>query len=346
LLLDASADRLIIEQFFDVTDFHEISVERNAYVIQCHSTSCSKSRLVLGPNASERMTAEAELQLANIQKIVDQWAARYGKLLVIGPAAVTGNERTKQVPLLNRPGNATFAHFGAIRGIDAWKDYDAVIIIGRNQPSVEAVEDYGRALYFDHKEPLQLGRDLSSDARGYSLRDGEYGVNVQVHPDTRIQAVVEQIRERESEQAMDRLRLVHHQGAPKSILLLSNLPLDVDVDELRTMKELTQGGSRVEQAMGRCADGVLLLRPEWLASTFPELWPSEAAAKKDVARKRGQTSNRNTIRGLSLFEHQYKPRRQRRWSRCLSQDSDPAIVAQKLGIKLGEVVEVKPAQPS
>jgi len=35
------------------------------------------------------------------------------------------------------------------------------------------------------------------------------GVDVVVHPDQRVQAVHEQLREHESQQAIDRLRLVH-----------------------------------------------------------------------------------------------------------------------------------------
>ncbi len=56
------------------------------------------------------------------------------------------------------------------------------------------------------------------------------GILVDVHPDPYCQMVLEQIRERESEQAIDRLRLVRQDG--KRVIILSNVVLDLDVDEV------------------------------------------------------------------------------------------------------------------
>ena len=341
LLLDASADHLIVEQFFDIDAFEDISVERNAHVTQCYSTACSTTRLVPSRHTDDQSRADAERDLAAVQEVIDRAAEKFQHVLVVGPAAVTGNENTGAPALLRAPKNVDFAHFGAIRGIDEYKHHDAVIIIGRNQPPVEAIEDYGRALFYDHPEPLQFCSNLTSEVRGYSHRAGKWGVNVSVHPDYRLQAVMEQTRERENEQALDRLRLVHHQGAPKEVLLLSNLPLDIDVDELRSTREIVQGGNRIEQAFARQDDGVLPLRPEWLAANCPDLWPTAEAAKKDIARKKGQTPNINIIRDMSPFEYEYKPAGQRRWSRCLSRSGAPENVAEKLAVKLGEVVAVR-----
>lgn len=341
LLLDASADRLIIEQFFDIDAFEDISVERNAHVTQCYSTACSTTRLVPSRHTDDQSRANAERDLAAVQEIIDRFAENHQKILVVGPAAITGNENKGVPALLKAPKNVDFAHFGAIRGIDKYKHHDAVIIIGRNQPPVEAIEDYGRALYYDHPEPLKLDGKLELQERGYNFRHGKRGGNVSVCPDDRLQAIMEQLRERESEQALDRLRLVHHQGAPKEVLLLSNLPLDIDVDELRSTREIAQGGNRIEQAFAKQDDGALPLRPEWLAANCPDLWPTAEAAKKDIARKKGQTPNINIIREMSLFEYEYKTAGQRRWSRCLSSSPAPENVAEKLTIKLGETVTAR-----
>ena len=58
-------------------------------------------------------------------------------------------------------------------------------------------------------------------------------------PGPRAQALLEQIRERELEQAVARLRLVHgREGRPATVYLLSNLPLNLGVSELTTWNAL------------------------------------------------------------------------------------------------------------
>ena len=101
------------------------------------------------------------------------------------------------------------------------------------------------------------------------------------------------------------------------------------------------GGSRIERAWQRQTHGVLPLNAEWLATNHPELWPSREAAKKDVARKGGQFSNINSINNLSLFEFEYRPARQRVWSRCLCKKGGPEFVAASLRMLLGKPVEVR-----
>ena len=56
---------------------------------------------------------------------------------------------------------------------------------------------------------------------------------VATHPDPRVQAVVEQGREAEMLQAIDRLRLIHTQKR-KTVYILCSIPLDTSVDELVT----------------------------------------------------------------------------------------------------------------
>ena len=54
------------------------------------------------------------------------------------------------------------------------------------------------------------------------MRDGSsVAGKVLVHPDPRVQAVIEQVRERETAQAIDRLRLIHR-TVPARVIVLSN----------------------------------------------------------------------------------------------------------------------------
>jgi hypothetical protein len=259
---------------------------------------------------------------------------------VVGPSAIVGNPSRKIKALLKRPAGTEFAHFNALRGVDQWKECDTVIVIGRNQPPILEAERIARGMFFDAPTPLNLTGRWEEEKRGYKYKSGEKGVDVQVHADSRVQEIVEQIRENESLQAIDRIRLIHNEQI-KTVILLSNLPLDIDVDELRSWDEIIHGGNRIEQAFKLQADGVLPLNAKWLASNHPKLWPTVAAAKKDVSRKGGQIPNKNTIGKMSPFK--YKSASQRNWSSCLSRFDDPKIVAKTLTIALGEPITAKPA---
>ena len=100
-------------------------------------------------------------------------------------------------------------------------------MIGRNQPPIAALEELARALWFDSAEPLTFVDDWVVELRPYRMRDPAQtmGVEVLVHPDPRIQKLHEQIREGESTQTLDRLRLVHAPQSKRAILV-SNIPLD------------------------------------------------------------------------------------------------------------------------
>jgi hypothetical protein len=61
---------------------------------------------------------------------------------------------------------------------------------------------------------------------------------------------MEQIREAEMVQAIDRLRLIHS-PRKKEVCILCNIPLDIPVDELVTWRELV-GDGRLTKALEMC----------------------------------------------------------------------------------------------
>ena len=85
---------------------------------------------------------------------------------------------------------------GNIRSLDSYTIFDCIIVAGREQPPVESVEDMVRALFADGPLP-ELSGILSDSIRGYRICNcGRRGVKVAVHPDHRVQTLLEQIRER------------------------------------------------------------------------------------------------------------------------------------------------------
>jgi hypothetical protein len=298
-------------------------------------------------NGDPHRRQQAQERLGEIERFLHELAARHPRLLVVGPQAITGNPRTGVPPAIAAPTNVEFAHFNAIRGLDEWKDFDAIVLVGRNQPPLEELEGIARAAFLTDHAPLQFAEDWTTQARGYRMRDrrARIGVDVVTHPDARVQAIHEQLREHESQQAIDRLRLVHA-AAPKRVYILSNIPLDIDVDRIVTWEEMINGGDRIEQAWNQLS-GVMPMAPDWLATKFPVLWKSPDAAKADAGgwRKKGRFTNIFSIGNSTLFRHDFRPAKskQRRWSWCLSDTADAEATRRRLEPLLGEV-EMRPAE--
>lgn len=306
IIIDADASPVTIEPWFPGATYSEIPAPRNAYVMQCSSTRGSTTSMVPERNADPASKAKAEDRLDDIQHLIDRKAAEGKRVLVVGPQHVTGNPAQGQPPRLTCPEGGELAHFGAIRGVDRWKDFNVIIVVGRNEPPLDAVQDMARAIWCDSPEPLRFVEEWSKEMRGYRMRDPQEleGAETITHPDPRVQALVEQIRECETAQATDRLRLVHAEE-PKEVFLLSNVPTAVVVDELRNWKEVIFG-SRIEQALAKYR-GVLPLAPSWLALNCPDLWESEGAAKNDVTRlgQKDHSSNSIYIRKMSKLTYNY-----------------------------------------
>jgi hypothetical protein len=340
-IIDASASREIISRFFEIASFHSIEAPRKAHVRQCFSTRCSTTSVVPRRNKAPRSRRDARRRLDDINTLISRMAGGNRRVLVVGPQAVVGNPKNGKNSLIKVPPHGGRVHFNGLRGSDEWKDFDAVVIIGRNEPPVVAVEELGRAVFFDDEQDLLLSGEWGLAKRGYRIPGKKYGVDTTVHPDARVQAIVEQLRECESEQAIDRLRLVHAEKT-KDVVILSNLPINIDVHELMSWDDITKG-SRLQRAFLEL-DGVMPLRPGWLSKRFSRLWKSEAAAKADVlnACKKAGFPNIDTISKTSLSEFKFKTTGQRRWSRCLSIYEELARTAAELEHLLGERVSVRP----
>ena len=120
-------------------------------------------------------------------------------------------------------------------------------------------------------------------------------VDVSVHPDPRAQALLEQVRERELEQAVARLRLVHR-DRPATVYLLSNIPLNLEVTTVTTWNALAR--DREAEACHRWA-GVWLASASERAKAAPDLWATAEAAETDGGGGKGYANPSNyNLEGL------------------------------------------------
>jgi hypothetical protein len=288
--IDADADEEITRRLFGGQIEHVvISVRRNAVVTQCHTSNFSRQALLGFNGAAPDFNARAAQRLEKV-KLVIRKLAKSSRLLVVCPLpvrrAITG-EDAPQLPLSCEYEGATISHFGRIRGVDDWKDFDACLTIGREQPPPVAVEALARSVWDDDPVPLNLSGAYSKAPRGYRMRGGaRVGVEVDIHQDPRVQRVLELKRERESLQAIDRIRLVHADDI-KDVFILSKLPLDIEVDRLASFSDLLRcEGTKLEQAYRRACCG-LPLSVDIIIQKWPDLYPSKKACECSIYRDLG-----------------------------------------------------------
>jgi hypothetical protein len=178
-------------------------------------------------------------------------------------------------------------HFAALRGRNEWEHCPGGLFVGAENVSVADIEAMARAFMATDPAPFVSMDEAAPEGwrwekqwpyratRMRRMRDGTTApVEVPLHPDPRVQDVLELIREDELVQAIDRLRPVWHR---RHIALLNDLCLDVTYDRIYTHKHLAAGGDPVERAY--LASGVVPQTPADLHHAHPTIFGSEAAAE-------------------------------------------------------------------
>jgi hypothetical protein len=184
-------------------------------------------------------------------------------------------------------------------------------------------------------EIIADSRATSSGIRNGTTRPG----NVAVHPDPRVQAVVEQSREAEIIQAIDRLRLIHNEKR-KTVYILCSIPLDISVDELVTSKQLT-GDRRLSDAVAECDErgwDALPLAAKEISRLFPKLWATMKAAERWLD-KNPLEADRDIIRVWGVLAEYRSGGRHRRWSKApVRHEADPEVaLAEALGVRAEDI---------
>ncbi len=220
IFIDANAQKEILEQFVEEVEVVEIAAQRKATIHQFTDRSFSKTKL---------LSLDGEL-LSQVKVFIAGVASKGATLVACTKAvktAICGDSETYE--------GASFVNYGNLRGLNDYASFDNVIILGREQPAASGMSDQARAMWWASEEPLRGLQDKSgnlpyiSQPRGYrGIQRGS--VRVQTHPDWRAQLLLEQVREAESEQALDRLRLLRGEGKQRQVYILSSVPLNVTVD--------------------------------------------------------------------------------------------------------------------
>lgn len=195
------------------------------------------------------------------------------------------------------PASVKLAHFGGLRGLNTLEDCDWLVQIGRNQPPPHAVESVARAWWPSAR--LTLTGAYISQQRTLTAKSGDGAlVWIHTHADPRCREVLEAMREQESLQALDRLRLIH--GKVKQVWLFCNLPLPgIEPDELATLDGLTLPGRLAEVAL---RDSVVVMGRKELHERHPDVFSTEKAAKEytDDCGLNGSNPNKALFRNRAI----------------------------------------------
>jgi hypothetical protein len=253
ILIDADADPRIVETIRPGARFVRLDVAPNADITQVRDKTFSAASLLQRPGSValrrdvltvvEREVARAEgrgVLLVATQAVLSQLHRD------VDPAASVQHPEELTRPLLG----ASPRWFGPrLQGVNTYRDFETVILLGRLEPTVAAIDAQLRSLAADSGVSLSLAADVNRacgwfpDSEGWYLRpDGRYEpAKVQHHPDPRGAALLEQIREANLLQAMARTRAVGSERR-KRIVILCSIPLPgLPVDRLMDWQEFVTG---------------------------------------------------------------------------------------------------------
>ena len=290
LLLDASADRMILERVFPGREIktYECENDANLRMIAFPDRSLAVTRL-LGRNGGDKLKA-AEGLLA-IRRLVTAICSAHsnGRVVVCTTKPIREILCAEWVP----PENADWLHDGAVAGLDFAKDHVALISLGRTELPVTTIDGLVAALTHGMKEPeLPIDRNGTGvDGQGKPIlphkagrktrmRDGRYAVTQhQAHQGAFASAVQKQAREEEIRQRIGRVRGVYRETPAAVYLIGEAMPEDIVLDDIRSYSDLETGFALLDIA--RQCGGIL--SPEMIAKQASDQY-TVAAAEKEIAK--------------------------------------------------------------
>lgn len=296
LHLDGTADIDLAQAWFgsDLKQFH-IPVERlgEAVFVAGHRFSTAS---LTGRNPITRQPWYPERAEALRERLCKVFARYPGSFVAMPkPALETFG------PL---PSHRT-AHFGALRGRNLAEGCTTGLVIGRNLPPVEGLERLARAFTVALDRPFRSLSIQPGQARvrypcrreGLRMRDrAGHAVELDFHPNATAEALLRQIRDAETTQAVDRVRA---QFEPKLIIVAGASLPDVTFDQVTELDDFAAGGSALSRALER---RVLPLSATELVRVHGDFWRNTKAVQRDETY---QMFRQTVLAGRSVYRSFY-----------------------------------------
>lgn len=274
LFLDASAAAAILDAVSPGVELLDIAARRNAHVVQVADTALSKTRL----------EADNDHLSGRIIEFINRQARENPNGSIIAPKSWLKAHGARI------PASVKQAHYGALRGLNELEAASWLVVVGRHEPPPWDVESIARAWFPSKMEPGTVTREQAQ----LVAKSGDVAtITRTTFKDPRCREILESIREQESLQAVDRLRLIHA-TQPKKIFLLSNLPLPgLQPDELAALDDLLLPGRLAEVVL---RDG-LIVGPATLSMRHPDLFQTAKAAERQLEEFRSKANPPNAYKG-------------------------------------------------
>ena len=321
LLIDALLDIKLVQPFWPNVEL-TASVEAKApaqRVRQVTDRAFAKSRLnPLSAEAAEASPDTARARLRNLRQvrdIVTREARRWPEGRVLLVAQKGAKEGLIELGL---PPNIEAAHHNNVAGQDVWKDVHQLIVVGRTQPRVRAVERMTEALTGAAVHPVE------EFERGMGVRvvagRGAVPCETSCHPDPIAEAIRWQICEGEILQIVGRGRGVNRSEAnPLDVLVLTDPPLPFEIDAEVSAVELDP--TLEDKMLGE--GGVAFENPGHASAAYPDLWATRKGATTAFYREQ-MSSNSNEKDTHKRMETSARPLRRLDYQRAGSRHS-PAV---------------------
>lgn len=323
LLLDADATPEIVERLYPGAELLRLDLKPNAEILQLSDRTFSYETLGR-PEARRDAVALVQSEVYR-----DSLNGGRGVLVVASRKVVRAifedagyafdgmtEAENSQVMRDTELHGARWLWFGpASLGRNDWGGFGTVVVIGREELPLEALQDMARGFWGDSDAPLELveardGQALLPEALlRVTMADGSGRViRARAHPDPRVRALQLQTREFATRQSVERLRLVN--ASPrKRVILACKVPVPgLPVDRLLTWDELAPTRLQTAIVEGAQAGGVLRLSAAGLAADAPKTFATPKAADEWL-RKGGRdeikyppTANNISIGGGRVFE--------------------------------------------
>lgn len=264
LMLDASCNRRIVQKVWARPEPQVIETDlvaaaglyRRLRTVVVHAGDIGGDAFfrtfsnysILGePNQRARQLAQPAATLAALRAMISGMAIEHG-----GGRVLVGCNIPIRRALNNSwlaPANVDFGHFGALRGLDVYKQHEAAISIGRLELPIDLIDGLTAALTYDDpvpEAPIDINGTgyvgdepvrLKPETINYRLRDGRLmPIDKPIPEGEWAKAVQAQYREEELLQFLGRLRPFHRDQIPTWYAVSSVLPDDAIIDQMISIK--------------------------------------------------------------------------------------------------------------
>jgi len=341
IFIDADLSPEILKLYRSNVKLVDIPAKRLATVCQVTDITNSNSKLL---HRNLLLKKKVPTQLAYSAASFIEHMATTGKTLAVTikdlRTALTG-ETDDKPPKCGDYRGAEIAHFGSLRGLNDFSDYDNIVIVGRMEPNVKALERQANGLWWDADKPItavppndngQFFFEKLPKAIHYKGH-APHVIRTSCHPDPRAQVLLEQIREAETAQAIDRLRLIHESRGAR-VFILSNIPVDIEVDQLFTWEQY----SLIQQLVDESGGFIPLHKGHLMAHARSIRTTSTASNRvKEIKDNWDWYQSTGLLKDWSQFK--YRKVGGTKWSEviCCIPEGD---LSRKIGVLMGMDIEV------